>query len=174
MKPYSSRVRLFVSTSALILCLFIYVVYRSQTCLVNVIAGHFLRNDQFISLRESIQNSLPVPGFFIYQIPGGLWVFAATLASYNGHFRLLQQRLPHAALPVLVAIGLELLQSLSLTDGTPDPWDAIVAIMGFLAARQFASAPQHFAAERADSFSFFPGIACVAFHLSLLLADIHA
>jgi hypothetical protein len=159
---------------ALFSSLIIYLFYRSELCLVNVWVDNILPSTSFTTVRSAFQSALPLPDFVVYQIPGGLWVFAATLASGSGTLRIFNSRLSFGLFPLLAALGIELFQAVDLTDGTPDPGDVIAAIAGYLMALWVAGRSRREDSDLEGPLDHYSGVACVACHLSLFLADIHS
>jgi hypothetical protein len=125
----------FIAMGALLVSLGIFVLYRSEGCAVNLIANVACQMPFLTNLRGVCQSNWPASDFFVYQLPGGLWVLAATLASWNGPAIRELWRFNMSHLPLTVAIGLEVFQKMGITDGTFDVGDIVAAYGGFCVAK---------------------------------------
>ncbi len=151
---------------ALLLCLGLFVLYRSEACVVNHLARLLLPDAVLDELRKGRG---AMPDFIVYQLPGGLWVFAATLVSWSTRIVLANRRVSLALLPLVSALGIELMQFLQWTDGTFDPGDAWACLVGFLAARQLRA--ERRAAWDCPLVQRRQRWRCLACHALLFLAD---
>lgn len=163
-----SRRSAWAALASLLAGLWIFLVYRSKACAVNVLARLVLTEAWLDALRGDFQMALPWRDFWVYQLPGGLWVFAATLVSWRLRPALGNWRLPLRGVPVLVATGFEVVQALGWTDGTPDTGDVVSAWAGCALACLWMRGDQggtHRWSAR------WQGAACAACHAALFLAD---
>lgn len=162
---------LFVPAAALAVSLWMFVIYRSEHSVVNVLLGNVLPPGILRSLREAIAGWVPLPESMVYRLPGGLWVFAATLIAKNGHVMLHRFKVNLAQLPVIVAVGLELLQKFVITDGAYDPGDIAVALVAsFAAGRLMGCAWPPLDLSRGWHWR---GALCLGSYAILFLADIN-
>lgn len=124
-----------IAVLSLCIGLWIFLVYRSSHCLVGVLAHQVFPSALLDDFRYAVRAQWPMPGFVIFQLPGGLWVLAATIASWNLYWMIGARRLELTWVPLAVAVSFELLQGAGLTDGTCDFGDVLAAGCGFLAAK---------------------------------------
>jgi hypothetical protein len=123
MKKYCTIISL-----ALFSGLFIYLVFRTQHTVVNILlnkltAGHALPTILLI------RKHCPLPSFIIYSLPEGLWVFAATLVSKHLFINIGKRTLHCAWLPLCYAVLLELLQRIHLMPGSFDLMDILLPLV---------------------------------------------
>lgn len=139
MKKYYVRIAF-----ALLLSLYLYVVYRSEQMVINIVL-HKILGVYSGDFRPYLRLLPHVPDWVCYSLPNGLWVFAATSLSRNLYFR----RLHLAILPFLYIIFLEFLQYMHYTNGTFDVIDIIVsAVFCVLAYATKCPFPSRHIAER--------------------------
>ena len=158
-----------VATMALVVSLGIFVLYRSEDCAVNLIVNATYRPTFLATARKVCLSHWPTSEFFVYQLPGGLWVLAATIVSWNVRVKTGNLRLDTGYLPLIVAISFEVFQLLGITDGTYDPGDVLAACLGFCVAG-------HLRRETGESVILTSAtggrwIICLGSYLILFLAD---
>ncbi len=163
-----SRRSVWAALASLLAGLWIFLVYRSGNCLVNVLASRVFPEGWFEAVREHGRLPLPWPDFWIYQLPGGLWVFATTLVIWNLPSVTGRWQWSWRAVPVVVATGFEVAQALGVTDGTPDAGDLVAAWAGCALACGWMFREQD-AGRRSPR--RWQGAACAACHALLFLAD---
>jgi len=121
---------------AMIFSLFIYVFYRTDKTLINQLVIYLFSFKTYDGLKSSINLALPLNKYIIYSLPEGLWVFCITLTSKEFYFNLYQKRINCVFIPLVFAIGLELMQLIHLTNGRFDFLDiAISLFFWFIAAK---------------------------------------
>lgn len=109
--------------------LIIYVFFRSEHIIINQLISKFYPRPHYFKLHMS--------NFMVYNLPGGLWVFSATLISKNLYIK----NFNLAFLPLIFSFYIEIIQYFHLTRGTFDCWDLIVAFIGFIAAYYLVFCP---------------------------------
>lgn len=117
---------------SLVISLFIYLFYRTDRTLVNQLAIHLFSAHNYTSLKIIIANALPLNDVIIYSLPEGLWVFCITLTSRQYYIMLLGSRIDCCYIPIVFAVGLELLQLLHITNGRFDLIDISMSISFWL------------------------------------------
>lgn len=131
---HSVKLHKLASTAALAAGFLIYLLYRTEQCILNLIAEAILSQTHWDTLRQSVQSFLPLHQSIIFQVPGGLWVFASSLFASSVPTTTKALHLTLIVIPVSIAIFIEFAQSLHWTDGTPDPGDVAAACIGFFFA----------------------------------------
>lgn len=119
---------------ALIISLFIYLFYRTEKTLVNQIFIQLSCLKTYESLKYSITSSFPLNKYIIYSLPEGLWVFCITLTSKGFYFKLFNKQIDCIFIPLVFAVGLELLQFFHLTNGRFDLLDIGMSVLFWLIA----------------------------------------
>lgn len=114
---------------SLLICLFIYLFYRTEKTVVNEIFIYIISLDNFIALRKSITSTLPMNELIIYSLPEGLWVFCITLTSKDFFLKIGNRKIYLLFFPLIFSIGLELFQLLHLTNGRFDFWDIAFSVL---------------------------------------------
>jgi hypothetical protein len=154
----------------LLICLFIYLFYRSEKTVVNELMILFLSLDTFSGLRGTISNAIPLNELIIFSLPGGLWVFCTTALAEGLYMKIGKYKLQLVCVPVLFAVSLEFCQLLNITHGTFDLWDiACYFVFWSFAHYWFESRnPQQ---NILSSFTV-NGFICVACFLSVYLAHV--
>lgn len=117
----------------LTVCALIYIFFRPEGSLINIVINLFVP-ETFLTFKEKVRTALPLPESIIYSLPGGLWVFSATMVARNLQLNIFNKRIHLEWLPMLFALWLELLQYGSLLKGRFD-WVDIwyVLVLGLLA-----------------------------------------
>jgi len=149
----------------------VYSLYRSVNTLINVLLCCMIPADQMRAVRLATHKLFPLPPFVVGSLPGGLWVFAATLLAKNSFLTIRNSQMSLEPLPALVAIVFELLQWFGLTDGTFDPIDILTALAGWGIAGPLmtASTPSlHFTQMERWRMAL-----CFGSYAILVLADVH-
>ncbi len=113
----------------------IYLIYRSPDTLINQIFNQLYPNSLALFLQYRL--AFPFPDTLIYQLPGGLWTFSATLATFRLRLSVGRYWLPLYYFPLAYCILLECLQYLHVTDGTFDIVDLCYDFFFWLLARWF-------------------------------------
>ncbi len=124
----NKALRYLIISIALLLGMYIYFMYRSQDTIVNIILAK-------LGMRENIyvmniwHAHYPIPQWCMYSLPGGLWVFAATLLAKTLYFNIKKLTIELRYFPVVFAIIIECVQYLGVTDGmydTTDLWASLI------------------------------------------------
>lgn len=160
-----------LSLISLLSSLWLYVGYRSEDTWVNVVIAGMLPAGALHHARELLHAILFVPDALAWRIPGGLWVFAATLLARDLRVNWGRFKLELALLPVVMAVGIEVCQALHMTDGAYDPWDIFTVITAAALAMKlpgFGWPPQEL-----DVRWHWRGSVCLANFAILILADVH-
>jgi hypothetical protein len=129
---------------ALIISLFIYVFYRTDKTLINQVVIHLTSFKTYNGLKSSINAALPLNKYIIYSLPEGLWVFCITLTSKEFYFNLYQKRINCVFIPLVFAIGLELMQLFHLTNGRFDFFDICISLLFWFIAAKIIDTKQNF------------------------------
>ena len=117
MKRYCAIISL-----ALLTGLLLYLVYRTDRTIVNILLDK-LTHGRSHDIRIILRKKIPLPGFIIFSLPEGLWVFSATLVSKHLYCGIKGVRLHLSWLPLFYAVLLEGLQWLHLMPGRFDIMD---------------------------------------------------
>ena len=130
-----------IIVTALLAALFIYLFYRTEKTIINIMFTKLFGSSITISLRHFFKTYLPLPDLIVYSLPGALWVFSATLISRHLYVRFRKYVVPLCIFPMLYTVLLEFLQLTHFLPGTFDYIDIILA-MGFgLLARRSVKCP---------------------------------
>lgn len=125
---------------ALLVSLFIYIVYRSEQTVVNILLDQLTGHRAFL-WKQQVRHLLPLPGYIIFSVPEGLWIFAATLISKNLYLVYRHRKFHLVHVPILYGIGLEFLQLLHIMPGRFDILDILFTLFFWLLAMLFISNP---------------------------------
>ena len=156
---------------ALSISLFVYLFYRSERTVVNELMVLILTLDTYAALKNSIANSIPLNAHIVFSLPGGLWIFCASVHSQDFYMQVRTYKLQLAFVPVFFAIGLELCQLLHLTNGRFDALDiGFYFLFWFLAYYYF---PSKTSQQNILSPFTVRGFICVACFLSVYLAHVN-
>jgi len=118
----------------LLACLFIYVFYRPQGTLINILLSEFFSSEYLTNLKDFVQRVLPLNETIIYSLPGGLWVFSATVLARKLRFRFFSKQVNLEWLPLCFALWLEFWQYAGIVKGRFDLMDVfMVALFGTFA-----------------------------------------
>lgn len=118
----------------LLACLFIYVFYRPEGTLINIILNDVSPNGLLINLKQSIQSLLPLNETIIYSLPGGLWVFSATVLARKLQIRISTRKINLEWLPMTFALWLEFWQYFGIVKGHFDLMDIFMVVLFGLSA----------------------------------------
>lgn len=129
---------------ALIISLFIYVFYRTDRTLINQMMIYLLSFKTYDNLKSSINSTFPLNKYIIYSLPEGLWVFCITLTSKEFYFNLYQKRINCVFIPLIFAIGLELMQLFHITNGRFDFLDIGISLLFWFIAAKIIDTKQNF------------------------------
>lgn len=113
----------FLIVICLLICLFIYLFYRTEKTVINKIFISVIPIDQFVELRKVVTNTLPLNEHIVYSLPEGLWVFCITLTSKSLYLNIRGCEIDLMFIPLIFSISLEILQLLHITNGRFDIWD---------------------------------------------------
>lgn len=115
----------------LLISLFIYLFFRSENIVVNQILY------QLFHINLPALSYPLLKGFFIYNLPQGLWVFSATLISRNLYIK----KFNLAFFPLVFSFYIEAIQYFHLTNGTFDFFDLLTASISCLLGYFFIPCP---------------------------------
>ncbi len=123
-----------ISSVFLLIALMIYLIWRSESVLVNFLMGSLFSPEDFRDWRATISSRLPLNDFIIYSLPGGLWVFVST-AAFKDFFVVIRKNIINLMfLPLVIAIVLEVTQLIHLTNGVFDGWDVLLELIFWVAS----------------------------------------
>lgn len=126
------RIYLF-SFLALIISLYIYAVYRTENTVINqLISWAGLDAQEWMKTLRGHASDLP--DWMVYSLPEGLWILSISLWSRGLKWKWRGRQLPLVILPLMYAIGLELLQLVHLTNGRFDVIDLLLSSFFWLLA----------------------------------------
>jgi hypothetical protein len=106
----------------------IYFLYRDGSILFNQIFSTF--GIDGIQEKQRIQELLPMPSWFIYSVPGGIWVYVTSVISSKFEKTSVVMNISIFSVPTIYAAGLEFCQLFHLTDGTFDWVDLLFILAG--------------------------------------------
>lgn len=115
---------------SLVTGLFIYIFYRSDRTVINLIVNLFGK-EHMTNFRLNLRHALPLPDFMVYSLPEGLWILAATLISRQFYFSIHRIHLQFYYLPIAYAGSLEIVQKLHLWNGRFDWMDLLFSSIGW-------------------------------------------
>lgn len=156
---------------SLLSSLWLYVGYRSEDTWINVVIAGLLPAGALHHAREVLHAVFFVPDDVTWRLPGGLWVFAATLLARDLRVSRACFRFELGLLPVLMALGIEIFQAFHITDGAYDPWDIFTVMTAAALAMKLPGCgwpPQELAVRW-----HWRGSVCLANFAILILADVH-
>ncbi len=123
-----------ISSVFLLIALMIYLIWRSESVLVNFLMGSLFSPEDFRDWRATISSRLPLNDLIIYSLPGGLWVFVSTVA-FKDFFVVIRKNIINLMfLPLVMAIVLEVTQLIHLTNGVFDGWDVLLELIFWVAS----------------------------------------
>ncbi|KAA5537120.1 hypothetical protein F0919_05465 [Taibaiella lutea] len=135
MKRYCTIISL-----ALFAGLFIYLFYRTQHTVVNIMLDKLSYGNALAAILY-IRKHFLLPEFVIYNLPEALWVFAATLVSKHLFIKLGRKNIHLAWTPLCYAVLLEFLQLLHWMPGSFDWLDILPSFAFTLCAVYFIKCP---------------------------------
>ncbi|WP_188812265.1 hypothetical protein [Hymenobacter cavernae] len=103
----------------LLVSLGIYVLFRPRNTIVNKVLF------QFMAAKPPVLR-LNYCRWIVYNLPGALWLYSFLSFSFIPARRRL------TLLPLVMALGIEVLQLLHITDGTFDPLDVFFYVLAWL------------------------------------------
>lgn len=118
----------------LLICLLIYLFYRTDKTVVNEVVIRAISWDTYLSLRDSVKRILPLNEFIIYSLPEGLWAFCITLTSLPYYLQVNKSRIDCKYIPLVWCVGLEIAQLFHVTNGRFDPMDISVTVIFWMIA----------------------------------------
>ena len=126
---------------SLLICLFIYLFYRTERTLVNDLYIRLTSLDDYTKLKAYIVGRLPLPPLIIYSLPEGLWMFCITLTSKHYYIAWKKWRLDCVYIPLLFCFSLEMLQLIHLTNGRFDLMDIYLFTVFWFLGRSVLTQP---------------------------------
>lgn len=115
---------------SLLICLFIYVFYRTEKTLVNQTVIFLFSHKRYSLLKDNIQSLFPLSEWIVYSLPEGLWIFCITILSGPFYIKLRRNRINLVFIPLVVAVFMEIAQLLHILNGYFD-WMDILLASGF-------------------------------------------
>ncbi|WP_113635119.1 hypothetical protein [Nubsella zeaxanthinifaciens] len=122
---------------ALLVSLLIYLFYRTEKTVVTCLFIQLVSAENYLLLKHSIVNAVPLNNMLIYSLPEGLWVLCITLTSKNYDINFGKWRLNCTFIPLIFCFTLELLQLFHITNGRFDIVDIIFSLVFWLLANGF-------------------------------------
>jgi hypothetical protein len=122
---------------SLLISLFIYLFYRTDKTVVNEIVVSIISFKTYAWLKAGVVGFFPINRGLIYSLPEGLWVFCITLTSKPYYIKLNKWRINCVFIPLIVSIGLEILQLVHIANGRFDFMDIGSSAIFWLAANFF-------------------------------------
>ena len=119
---------------SLLISLFIYLFYRTEKTVVTDLLISIITKENYLLLKHSIVQKLPLNEYIIFSLPEGLWVFCITLTSKDIYLSHKDRMINFAFLPLIFSIGLEIFQLVELTNGRFDVFDILVSIFFWFVA----------------------------------------
>lgn len=116
----------------MLVSLFIYLFYRTEKTVVNEIFIQLITFTRYSSLKESVNDFLPLNELVIYSLPEGLWIFCITLTSKPFYIQVNQLSIKCVYFPIVYAIGLEIFQMLHFVNGRFDFMDIWISLLFWL------------------------------------------
>ncbi len=111
----------------LLLAFFIYISFRNESILINILIRKTFLKELFLDYRNSIfplHSSLPQ--YICYSLPAALWLFSSlNLMFLLWKFEINRYNIIWYAIPILYCLLLEIIQMNHITDGTFDPMDLL-------------------------------------------------
>ena len=154
----------------LAISLFIYLFYRTEKTVVNELIIFFLSFETYTTIKNSIKHLLPLNEPVVFSLPGGLWVFCTTVLSKEFYLKVKDHKLQMVVVPLLFAIGLEVLQLMQVANGRFDFWDVgcylLFGLLGYYAIQPHKSQQNLIAPFTLSSFI------CLASLLAVYLAHV--
>lgn len=152
--------------------LFIYLIYRSKSTVVNELMASILSSDTYNQIRTSVRDAIPLNEAIIFSLPGGLWLFCVTILSRDLYIDIKEYKIKIAVLPLLFAIGLEFMQLLHFNRGTFDLWDLGSYLVFWLPG--YYGFQSRSSQQNVLSVFTLEGFICVTCFLSVYLAHVNS
>lgn len=156
---------------ALFISLFIYVFYRSDRTLINEFVKLLFSMDRYADMKRIIVSILSLHDIIIFSLPGGLWIFCATVLAQGFYLQINKYRVQLVFIPILFALGLEIFQLVHITNGRFDPWDIVFYLMFWLPA-YYGFQPKELQQNIISPFTL-KGFLCLACFFSVYLAHVN-
>ena len=118
----------------LIICLWIYTLYRPNTILINQLWEGVGWNNWLETVKGLLHRKLPLPGWVIFNLPEALWIFALTVCIKPFFLFFRNHTIGLYGFPIVYVIFLECMQGLKITNGTFDGWDVFFSFVAWLTA----------------------------------------
>ncbi|AXY78662.1 hypothetical protein D3H65_15780 [Paraflavitalea soli] len=115
---------------SLLVSLFIYVFYRTEKTLVNQVIMALISREHYYAIKCGVTTALLLQDYLVYSLPEGLWVFCITITSSFFYLKVRNRQWSLVFVPIGMALILEILQLLHITNGRFD-WMDIVFSAGF-------------------------------------------
>jgi len=155
---------------SLLICLFIYLFFRTEKTVVNQAFISLFSKGAYHSLKTSIHEILPLKPAIVYSLPEGLWVFCITITSKFFYISLGRIKVNLALVPLILAVGLELCQLLHVTNGRFDFIDIGFSFLFWLAA--YVSTDTYKKEKNIHTGITFSNISCVFCYSIVYLAHV--
>ncbi|MGB0428160.1 MAG: hypothetical protein ACPGEC_04460 [Flavobacteriales bacterium] len=118
----------------LIFSLFIYVFYRTEHILINKCVAFLVPHEFYLGLKSALKQALPLPNYFIFSLPGGLWVFCSSLLAQHYVISIGSKSIKLVFLPLIFSVGLEIFQALHWFNGRFDWLDVLTYFLFWMVA----------------------------------------
>lgn len=158
------------SLATLLVSLFIYLFYRSEKTVVNELLIALISYETYSQIKTSIIHFVPLSNLIIFSLPGGIWIFCATVFSQGFYMNIGRWQFPLVLMPILFAVVLELFQLFHLTNGRFDYWDLVFYVLFWLLATY--SFPIRSKKENIWAPFTFHGFVCLLCLFSVYLAHV--
>ncbi|MCX8472766.1 MAG: hypothetical protein ORN85_03860, partial [Sediminibacterium sp.] len=122
---------------SLSIALFIYFFYRTDHTLINKIYIAMMGHEQYINLKGLLQHNLHLNNWVIYSLPGGLWVFAATIVSKRYNIQINDYKINLRFIPLIIVLCIEIAQFFHWNPGVFDSLDIFLGWVGWLGGIYF-------------------------------------
>ena len=119
-------------TISLLFSLFVYFFYRTEKTLVTQIYIYIFSEENYFYIRNYVVERVFLPVFVVKCLPGGLWVFCATLLSKGLFIRFGHHQFPCMYFPLIISVGLEFCQLFKISKGVFDIRDIFCFIIFWL------------------------------------------
>ena len=113
----------------LVIALMIYILFRSDSTLVNQLFVVVFSTETLDSIRAVNLGKIGIQPFIIYSFPNALWIFSTTILSFNQSIRVMKCAIPLYTFPIIYCLLLELFQMLNFTNGTFDVIDVVASLV---------------------------------------------
>lgn len=114
------KIKYFIIALALLCSLFVYLFYRTEQTVVNLVVIQIMGWDTFQEIRSGVNSKIILNGFQTYSLPEALWVLCLTLLSKRYKFRLATKEISLVYLPIILAFGFEFFQWIHWSNGSAD------------------------------------------------------